>query len=84
MLFTALHHSREVTTLTMILKILLTKLHELVFRNATVSFFDLADILFVPFVNRDGYDFITNSFETQNWPFDNFQRKNLNKTIRCE
>lgn len=80
---TALHHSREPTTLSMILAIFFTKLHELIHRDFALNFFDMADILFVPFVNRDGYDFITKSYNTSDWEMFKLKRKNFNHTIAC-
>ena len=84
MLITAAHHSREFSSVSMIIKILIHKLHELIHRNSEVSFFDFSDILFVPFVNRDGYESITESFNTKDWNLAKLNRKNFNYTVVCQ
>lgn len=84
MLVTALHHSREAVTLTVLFRILITKLYELVHRGSEVHFFDLADMLFVPVVNRDGYDHVTSAFGTDGWEIASQKRKNMNDTEPCQ
>ena len=80
---TSLLHAREFTTVSTIIKIIIHKLHELIHRGSELSFFDISDIILVPFVNRDGFDFITNSFGKSNWEVARFKRKNSNNTIPC-
>lgn len=83
MLFTALHHPREAITLSVLLRVFLSKLYELIHRKGEVHLFDLADLLFVPVVNRDGYDFLTSKFGTDEWPTAKLTRKNGNFTRPC-
>lgn len=83
-LFTALHHAREATTLTVLLRVFLVKLRELVHRGAEVHFFDLADLLFIPVVNRDAYDHLVSMYDTSEWVAAKKLRKNFNFTNLCQ
>lgn len=69
--------------MSVLLRVFVTKLRELIHRKGEVHLFDLVDILFVPVVNRDSYDRITSSFGTSDWDSAKMIRKNLNFTTPC-
>lgn len=63
-MFTGAHHSRELLTQNMILKIILEALFYLLnSAPAKTSFWHFSDVLAIPFVNIDGHMFISKSFE---------------------
>lgn len=83
-LFTALHHSREAMSLAMILKIFLTKLHQLVHSESQDNFFFINEIVFLPMVNVDGYHFIAENYNQSQSDVFSMKRKNFNHTIACQ
>lgn len=89
-LFTALHHSREPLTLNMILYITINLLHQIIWMNplnmainddgqsTTSKLFMFGKVVFVPFVNRDSYQFINNSYSHPSFEIAKMKRKNMN------
>lgn len=78
-LFTGLHHAREVLVATMIVKIFLETLHSLLHSTNKLTYFNYCDVLIVPIVNVDGHKFISESFGTENWDHNKMKRKNMNR-----
>lgn len=70
-MFTGAHHSRELLTQNMILKIVLEAMYHIMhFEPTETSFWHFSDVLAVPFINIDGHAFIYNSYQiTQNPDF---------------
>lgn len=63
-LMTGAHHSRELLTQNMIVKVALEHLHKLVHAHEKgASFGQMTDLLLVPFVNLDGHKFISDVFD---------------------
>lgn len=46
--------------------------------------FLFANIVFVPFVNLDGHDFISNAWGTSKYNIGKSKRKNMNLGVKCE
>ena len=97
-LFTALHHSREAVTLNMIVHIFLKYLWKLNHTNwdnhtlmnsagdsiTSEKFFLFGNFVFVPVVNLDGHDFISEKWGTKEYPDGKNKRKNMNLKVKCE
>ena len=63
-LITGAHHSRELLTQNMVLKICLEHMHELLYsQNDDLTHREMTDLLLIPFVNLDGHKYIADSFE---------------------
>jgi len=83
MLFTALHHSREPTSLSVLMSLFINSIkrlyaNELVLTNET-------DIIFIPVFNVDSVKFINSSFGNKlNWEKASMIRKNRNLTNVCK
>ena len=84
-LFTAAHHAREALSLSMIFKIFLTKVSEVISssqKNKKTIFWSFNNILFVPAVNVDGVTKIDEGFHLHGSWSNKMVRKNLRKTGR--
>lgn len=77
-LFTALHHSRELVTATMIVKIFVETLHGLLHSRVKNNFWDFCNIAFIPVVNVDSHKVISAAWGTKNWTSAINLRKNRN------
>jgi hypothetical protein len=88
-LLTALHHSREPLSLSMLVYLTidyLWKCNQSEFLNEQGSFtkfFNFGNVILVPAVNRDSYEFINNSLNSPHWEIKSNKRKNMNSTIPC-
>lgn len=77
-LFTALHHAREVMSGNMMVKLAVQILHGIIHGWTDLKFFVYCDILMVPVINIDGHRLISDSFGTQQWQTLSMKRKNMN------
>lgn len=77
-LFTALHHAREVLSGNMMVKLLLRILHGILHGKSEIKFFKFNDILMVPIVNIDGHQLISKAYGTSAWEARKEKRKNMN------
>ncbi len=68
----------------MVLNIFLRYLRKLVHRHHRPDLFDQSNIIFVPFVNIDGYIFINEHWEKFDWNKAKFKRKNFNHKKICK
>lgn len=77
-LFTGLHHARELITANMIVKIFIEALHSLIHETNRFTFWKFTDLVIIPVVNVDSHHLISQSFGTKD--FETFQdkRKNMN------
>lgn len=78
-LFTGVHHARELITPTMIAKVFLESLHSILHSTVNAPFLKFNDIVVVPIINIDSYSLITKAFGTDKWDTMKEKRKNLNK-----
>lgn len=78
-LFDALHHAREFITLSMIVKIVVESVKELVSNpeGEMARFFENNRLLIVPIVNVDAFQLMCSHFGTPDWPKMQKIRKNL-------
>lgn len=77
-LFTALHHSREPTSLTVLLTIMIDQLRDLV-NDVDASLYCQIDVVFIPIVNVDSYKQINSAYlNDKNWDEAKKVRKNRN------
>ena len=76
LLFTGAHHSRELLTQNMIVKIALEMTHLLQYSKLeNLPFWKFSDVLLVPFVNLDGHKFISDAFHNiSTYYTDNFKQ----------
>lgn len=70
-------------SLSMIVKITLEALYDLLHRESRPDIFDFNDILVVPIVNLDGYVHINKGYNQLGWDMTKYKRKNFNYTIAC-
>lgn len=63
-LFTGVHHARELITTTMIVKIFVEGLHSLIQKTQNAPYWNFNDLVTIPIVNLDSYSVITKSFGT--------------------
>lgn len=77
-LFTGVHHARELLTANMIVKIFVETLHNLLYQTSQHTFWHFCDLLIVPLVNIDGHAFISKAYGTQSWASNKDKRKNMN------
>lgn len=88
-LLTALHHAREPISLSMIIRIVIVSLHDLLHPTQNSSegfpptFFDVAELLIVPIVNLDSYYKINEAYGRPNWEIEQMRRKNANPNAVC-
>jgi len=80
-LFTGLHHARELLTANMILKIFLETLHSLIHATTHVNFWKFSDLVVVPIINVDSHNLISERFATSGWNSALLVRKNRNKNF---
>ncbi len=66
-LFTAAHHSRELITVNMVIKIMITIMHNIIYTPMQNEVFHYSKVIIVPIVNYDGHLFITRAYGTKNW-----------------
>ena len=78
-LFTGAHHARELVTTSMIVKIFLEGLHQLIHHSGVARYWNYNDMIILPVVNLDSYKFITDSYGTDEWETKKWKRKNMNK-----
>ena len=78
-LFTALHHARELLCANMILTIFVDTLHDLIYSSSTNQYWQYNDLIFIPVVNIDSHDIITKSWDTSEWKVKQSIRKNQNQ-----
>jgi murein tripeptide amidase MpaA len=64
-LFNALHHAREQTSLTMLIMVLIENLRRIVHKD---PMFNYVNIEFIPVVNVDSKRLIDKNWQTPNWP----------------
>lgn len=79
-LLTALHHAREPTSLTVLLAAWFDGMNKLLKNN---EIFNDIDIIFIPVVNRDSYEYMNEHYLGKNWNQTRFIRKNRNITNKC-
>ena len=78
-LFTAVHHARELLSMSMIIFIFLSNLHHLIHETQSLKKYWLyIDMIFVPIINPDGVIAISKAWKTENWEEDSLIRKNQN------
>lgn len=77
-LFTGLHHARELLTVQMIVQIFLQSLRSLTQAHQIVDFWSTNDVILVPIINIDSYIFISDSFGTEDFESFKWKRKNMN------
>jgi hypothetical protein len=80
-LFTGLHHARELITANMVVKIFLETLHSLVHNTSRFTFWNFCDVLIVPVVNIDSHKLISQSFGTPDFDLHKDKRKNMNSGV---
>ena len=78
-LFTALHHPRELLCGNMILTLFVDTLHDLIHSKASNQYWQFNDIIFVPIVSLDTHALITESWATDKWSQNQSLRKNRNE-----
>lgn len=78
-LFTALHHARELVTATMIVKIFIETLHGLLHSKVKNNFWNFCNIAFIPVVNIDSHRVISAAWRTKDWTSAINLRKNRNE-----
>lgn len=78
-LFTGVHHARELITPTMIVRIFLESLHDLIHQSLNAPYLKFNDLVTIPIVNLDSYSLITKSYGTPKWVALKEKRKNMNK-----
>ena len=71
-------------SLAMVLKITLESLHDLIHRSARPDRFDYTDVLFIPIVNLDAYEYINSRYGKSDWEDAKMKRKNFNLVQACE
>lgn len=79
-LITGLHHSREVIIANVIIKVFLETLHSLIHNGPNLTYFQFCDLIIVPIINKDGHNFISNSYKTADWSINSLKRKNMNSS----
>ena len=77
-LFTALHHAREVLSGNMMVKMGLQLIHKCRHGGPHSDFLKYLNVLMIPIVNVDGHRFISNSYGGANWATAKLKRKNTN------
>lgn len=70
-------------SLSMILKITLELLYNLLHRESRPDLYDYTDILIIPIVNLDGYTYINNHYNKSDWDSAKLKRKNFNLMVPC-
>jgi carboxypeptidase T len=81
-LFSALHHSREPTSLSTLMAVVFDALKDL--HQKKNSLYEFTDLDFIPIVNVDSYKLINAAWGTVNWGKTYMVRKNRNvKTVPC-
>ena len=80
-LFTGLHHARELLTANMIVKLFIEALHGLIYKDTEKTFWHFNDMIIVPVVNIDSHTLISSSYNTKNWSKYNLLRKNRNSNF---
>ena len=81
-LFTALHHAREPTSLTVLLTTLIHQLRQL-HKDPNSELFFQTDIIFVPVVNVDSYLIINENWAGDEWESARMLRKNQHDDDKC-
>jgi hypothetical protein len=79
-LFNALHHAREQTSLTMLIMVLIENLRRIVHKD---PMFNYINIEFIPVVNVDSKKAIDKNWQTPNWSQAKYIRKNRHSYGRC-
>jgi carboxypeptidase T len=83
-LFDALHHSREPTSLSTLMAVVFDTLKDL-HNQKKSSLYTFIDVDFIPIVNVDSYKMINKAWGTKSWLKTYMVRKNRNtKTVPCE
>lgn len=77
-LFTGLHHARELITANMVVKIFIETLHSLVHSTPRFSFWNFCDLIIIPVVNVDSHRLISEAFGTDRFDLVRDKRKNMN------
>ena len=83
LLFTALHHAREPTSLSLIVTILIDQLKTIVASKGKNLLYHAIDIVFIPIVNVDTYKIISDAYGTKNWYRSKMLRKNRRNQDSC-
>jgi len=79
-LFNALHHSREQTSLTTLVMTFIENLRRIVHKD---PIFNVIQIGFIPVVNVDSFRLINKSWKTPNWNSARILRKNRHSYGKC-
>lgn len=82
-LFTALHHAREPTSLSLILTILIDQLRVLNASKGKNLLYYAIDLIFIPIVNVDTYKMISDAYGTRHFHKARMLRKNRRKDNSC-
>lgn len=80
-LFTGLHHARELITANMIVKIFIETLHSLIHDTDRFTFWNYCDLVIIPVVNVDSHFLISESFGKSDFSDFKEKRKNMNSQV---